>query len=319
MINITRKLHRCTINRPITIHSAIARTNNVCQMHKTVTFRPFTTTSHLNQTTISEQPTFEQQTNTDVKGEKTKPSKMKRFTQDEFDEMLAHTKDFAKAKSLVNDMHRNGFTPSVKQYTALVERATRMKKTNMMEYWLKDMKHNKVMPNEVTFTIIIGYYCAMEDAKAVEKWTQGMSLAGAKPTMVTYGLLIKFYTHMKDGVSVDRTLEQMKADGLRPNVPIYTRLISFYTHQNRQKAMKTLEELRATPLKMDATSHNAVVKLFAKGLDSENVKRWLQIMTAEGVPPTVHTLKMIVKYIKDEDFSSYFEHLSPKEPPAEQQ
>jgi len=319
MINITRRLQHCTINRPIIIRQHIIARSNACQLQKTLTIRPFTTvadqldTNQTSQTIIPEQKTtVNEQTKTYVKGAKLTPQKMKRFTQDEFDEALSNTKDFATAKSLVNEMHRNGFTPSVKQYTVLVERAIRLKKTNFMEYWLRDMKHNKVMPNEVTFTVIIGYYCSIEDAKAVKKWTEGMSLAGAKPTMITYGLLIKFHTHMKDGVMVDETLKQMKADGLRPNVPIYTRLISFYTHQNREKGIKTLEELRATPLKMDMTAHNAAVKLYAKGLDSDNVKRWLQIMKDEGVMPTVHTLKMIVKYIKDEDFTPYFEHLSEK-------
>lgn len=172
------------------------------------------------------------------------------------------TRKIEKAKSTIDEMKENGFSPDQVTYTGLIESYCRERDFRKVDETLEEMKKNGVNPSVVTYTVIMSALSkAKETDKALKIYSE-MKKNNCSPDAAFYNVLIEALSRGGRLKDADAIFKDMSEQGISPNVATYNTLIHIAANSlQEEKALKILMKMEKSKCKPDTNTYAPLLKM----------------------------------------------------------
>uniref|UniRef100_A0A803Q1C4 Pentatricopeptide repeat-containing protein n=1 Tax=Cannabis sativa TaxID=3483 RepID=A0A803Q1C4_CANSA len=172
---------------------------------------------------------------------------------------------FDTARTVMEDMEKNGYQPNAFTYTCFIESYCREKDFRNVDAILDEMKAKDCAPTVVTYTIIMH---ALGKAKQINEAVEiygKMKKDGCIPDSSFFNSLIFILGKAGRLKDAEDVFDDMSKQGATPDVVTYNTLISCYCdHSQEEKALKLLKKMEDESCKPDLKTYAALLKMCCK-------------------------------------------------------
>ncbi|KAI8052471.1 hypothetical protein BDF22DRAFT_655990 [Syncephalis plumigaleata] len=189
------------------------------------------------------------------------------------------------ALQVLDDMEREGVSPDVFGYTALIHLYAKLRDIDSAMRLFDRMKRVGIEPTRWTFNAIIRAYTDCGRHMQARQIINDMIGSGVKPNQYTYRPLMAYYASTGQLDRIEKLLEEMRAHDVCPGNVTLSAIIGTYieanqmedAHQFLDTAIKQGLEVRTQQnVEPDKASYDLLIRLFSRMADPVNATRILK-------------------------------------------
>ncbi|CAK9012132.1 unnamed protein product [Durusdinium trenchii] len=163
---------------------------------------------------------------------------------------------------------------------------------------LLEDKETKTQVNAVIYGSILKGFSRKKRMDRVWDAFNEMKIHGITPTLMTFNAIMDGCVRNEEMSKVTELVQEMRQYGLEPNLITHSTMIKgFCASGDMQSAFAIFEQLQKGPESPDEVVYNTLLDGCLKAGMADEGEQLLEAMMAQGLPPSIYTLSVVVKLL----------------------